>query len=237
MALIADGHLIVVDCGTGLLTLYQELFENKQLFDGADIFLTHVHWDHIQALAFFPPVFSDQYHFSIYGEKRLGKVLSEQIDGAFCPPIFPVHINALGYHEINCGDCLNVGNGVEVRTTRLTHPDICTGYRFTYHGKSVCVVSDYEHGGDEPLEFARDADVLIYDGQYMPEEYEKKRGWGHSTWVAGCDFARRCSAKMLLLTHHDPMHTDVKLAKMQEAVTKEMPGALLVWDGMRIALE
>lgn len=233
----AGEQLLIVDCGTGLLTLYRELFATG-LYRGADIFLTHVHWDHVQAIAFFPPVFSPEYTFHVYGEMRHGMTLEQQIDTVFHPPIFPVMINkdhTINYQEITCGQAWDVG-AVHVQTERLTHPDICTGYRFTYKNKSVCIVSDYEHGGFEPLEFARDADVLIYDAQYTREEYASKKGWGHSIWEEGCDFARRCGAKMLLLTHHDPMRTDMQITKLQERLTKNMPGALFAWDGMKIAL-
>lgn len=227
IALTIDERLFIVDCGSGLAPLQESLFDTRR-FSGADIFLTHVHWDHVQGIPFFGPFFSPACRFRFYGERRMEMTLQSQIGLVMAAPVFPVTMDAfnaeLAWHEIQCGAALDL-DGLSVQTCRLRHPDICTGYRFGWRGKSVCIVGDYEHGDTEPLEFARDADVLIYDAQYTDQEYALKRGWGHSTWRKGCEFAQKCGAKRLYLTHHDPRRTDAQLDALEQQARELFPAA------------
>lgn len=238
IALYMGERLFVVDCGTGLMPLQAALFDTGR-FSRADVFLTHIHWDHVQGIPFFGPLFSPACRFDFYGERRLEMGLQQQIGLVMTAPVFPVTMDAfhagIAYHDIPCGGTLEL-DGVLVRTCRLRHPDVCTGYRFEWEGKSVCVAGDYEHGGEEPLELARDADVLVYDAQYTDREYEGKRGWGHSTWRKGCELAAKCGAKQLLLTHHDPWRTDAQLDEMEAQAREIFPGARFAAERLRVTV-
>jgi ribonuclease BN (tRNA processing enzyme) len=102
--------------------------------------------------------------------------------------------------------------GILVHPFPLNHPQGATGYRLEAGGTVIVHASDLEHG-DPPLDkllrdHAEGADVLIYDAQYSPEEYESKRGWGHSTWLEAARVARDAHVKKLILFHHDPSHDD-----------------------------
>ena len=55
---------------------------------------------------------------------------------------------------------------------------------------------------------AEDADVLMHDSQYNDEEYETRRGWGHSSFADAVAYAKVTGAKKLLMFHHDPTHDD-----------------------------
>lgn len=239
IALYVEDTLLAVDCGTGLAPLQASRF-NTGDFSSADIFLTHVHWDHIQGIPFFGPFFSPKCDFTIYGERRDGLTLLEQLRLAMRGPMFPVTPDALGaridWREIECGDVIPAG-GATVHSFRLRHPDVCTGYRFEYAGKSVCVVGDYEHGEPAPTEWAAGADALIYDAQYTDAEYPGKKGWGHSTWREACAFAKRCGAKRLYLTHHDPWRTDAQLAQMEQEAREVFPQTTFAREGLRVVLD
>lgn len=228
----------MVDCGTGLLRLQKQFFDTGE-FKEADVFFTHMHWDHVQGFAFFSPFFSSKCSFRFYGEKREGLGLREQLNQVFHAPVFPIGMDAFGAHfafrEITAGERLQFGE-VVVDTIRLAHPNVCTGYRFKLRNITVCIVSDYEHVGDFPLSFAQNADILIYDAQYDESEYSLKKSWGHSTWQQGCRFAKQCGAKRLLLTHHDPFRSDEALEGLQALVDKALPGASFTYDGMTITL-
>lgn len=236
IAFQADDTLLILDCGTGILPLQKDLFQSGR-FRSAQVFISHIHWDHIQGIAFFGSFFNPNCHFDLYGEARYGATLRQQVDGIMNSPMFPIEADAFGaemnYHDFICGDTLHA-NGIRVETCRLDHPNICTGYRFYYQGKSICMVGDYEHGSDAPVEFAKGADVLIYDAQYTNQEYPAKKGWGHSTWEEACRFADQCNAKQLLLTHHDPARTDDMLDKLQILVEQRRPGTLFAQEGMVI---
>lgn len=228
----------IVDCGTGLLNLPMELA--GKIRQPIDIFLTHIHWDHIQAIAFFPPFFNKQCHFRIYAEKRAGEGLENQLSRILNSPMFPIKIDAfqakMEYREIKCGYTYEI-EGIIVQTIRLRHPNICTGYRFSYEGKSVCIISDFEHASNVEednryVEFARNCDFLIYDAQYTNAEYPEKKGWGHSTWEKGIEMAERCGCKKVCLTHHDLLRKDCALDEIACQAQHLFPSSIVAQEGM-----
>lgn len=234
-----DERDFIIDCGTGLLNM-QDYILKKDGSKRINIFLTHIHWDHIQAIAFFAPFFIKKYKFDFYGEYRYKSNLRKQIADVMDSPMFPVCIDAFNaeieYRDIQCGNkyCID---GVFIDTIRLRHPNICTGYRFTYGDKSICLLSDFEHSqykgeDDVYITFAKNCDVLIYDAQYTTKEFEAKLGWGHSTWEKAIEMAQKANAKRVFMTHHDPMRKDSELDKLQETVEKIMPSAIFAKEGM-----
>lgn len=231
--------LFIIDCGTGLQSVQKKLFHTGK-YEKANIFISHLHWDHIQGAAFFAPFFSKDYKFVIYGEERYGKSLQEQLNGILESPMFPVKPDAfladMQYSDITCSQRFEV-NGMMVDTIRLDHPDICTGYRFTCGDKKICMIGDCEQHREEIEEFAKGADVVIFDAQYTDSEYISKRGWGHSTWQQGCGFAQKCRVGQLILTHHDPFRTDEQLDIIQEKAAEYYGKALVAFDGMCITLD
>lgn len=238
IAFEAEGSLLVVDCGTGLQRLWKDKFSTME-YNNASFLISHLHWDHIQGFAFFNPFFQSEYTFSLYGEARYGNSIAEQIEQIMKSPVFPIEADAfqasMEYHTISCGDRLHI-QGFTVDTIRLDHPNLCTGFRISHDGRSVCVISDSEKTSPDVLSFAQDADVLIYDAQYTQEEYEKKVGWGHSTWEEGCAFAKSCRAGRLILTHHDTYRTDKELDELQRKATNLFQNAVFAYDGLRIKL-
>lgn len=94
----------------------------------------------------------------------------------------------------------------------LNHPQGAFGYRIESEGNAIVIATDFEHGNeklDKTLrEYAEGADVLVYDAQYTPLEYEARIGWGHSSYIEAASVARDAGVGQLILFHHDPTHSD-----------------------------
>lgn len=237
IAFETDGRLMILDCGTGMHSLQQEYFQKKG-YKEADIFISHIHWDHVQGIPFFAPFFNKECRFDIYGEERKKMSIGEQIEAILKSPMFPVKADALlaqmEYKEIICGEKTETDMGI-VDAIRLHHPNVCTGYTFHIGGKKICSLIDCENTNEEIIRFAEGADLLIMDAQYTKEEYAVKQGWGHSTCESCCRFAEASGAGKLVLMHHDPFHTDSMLDLMQHTV-RDYPGTVFAYDGMKLLL-
>jgi phosphoribosyl 1,2-cyclic phosphodiesterase len=212
----ADGHRLIVDGGSGLLRLHARMVEEMpgQSLD-ATLLLTHMHWDHIQGLPFFPPVYQPRSRLRVIGAAPAGFSVASAVQGAIQPPWFPVRLSdspaQITYEAISTTP-VEVGEAV-VRGVPLHHPGGVTGYRIEADGRSVVVATDVEAGdaaSDSALvALAEGADLLVHDAQYtMAEWTTTRRGWGHSTWEHAVDLANAAGVGRLLLTSHDPDRTD-----------------------------
>lgn len=238
-------RLIILDGGTGLRLLGQHLLGQPPRT--ASLFFSHVHWDHIQGFPFFAPAFVPGFRFEIHGGKNLSSTLSETLAGQMNFPNFPVTIDqmaaTMAFHQFDDGQHVDVGGGVTVRGLMLNHPDGVYGYRIEHAGRAVAYCTDTEHR-DQPdehvLELAAGAEMLIYDAQYLPEEYAPqdgspgKRGWGHSTYVEGARLAELSGAKRLVLFHHDPTHDDAAVAAMERRCQELFPASEAAREGLVI---
>lgn len=219
-----DGAVIVIDCGTGAHALGQALIDAGKARTG-HILISHTHWDHIQGLPFFGPLFEAANEWHIYGPRGLGQPLRDVLAGQMDYAYFPVALNAFAanvhFHEIVEG-AFSIGD-TRITTHYLNHPALTVGYRIEADGASLVYASDHEphsadaghghsevvEGGDAAhVEFIRDADLLIHDAQYTAEEYPDKVGWGHSTIEYAVDMAIAAGVKRVALYHHDPGRSD-----------------------------
>jgi phosphoribosyl 1,2-cyclic phosphodiesterase len=178
----------VLDAGTGIRELGLTLEEEG--VSRMDLLLSHFHMDHLQGFPFFTP----SYHAGNQIDVHLvslgdGHLLSEPFDKLMEAPHFPVPFQELAadirFHEVNGRSRLG---DVIVKSYPVNHPGGCTAFRLEYGGKTLVYLTDHEpYAGaeDQPvLEFTRGADLLIREAQYTAEEYEQKRGWGHSSFDA-----------------------------------------------------
>ena len=218
--------MIVIDCGTGAHGLGQRLVAEA---DGAPvdghILISHTHWDHIQGLPFFAPLFRAGNRWELYGPSGLGGSLSEILAGQMEYRYFPVAIDQLSadvdHHDLVEG-AFDIDD-VRVETHYLNHPALTLGYRLEVDGATVVYASDHEPhdhvlalGGDVSLNrhddaharFVAGADLLIHDAQYLASEYDDHVGWGHSTVEYVIDIAWRADVARVALYHHDPNRTD-----------------------------
>jgi phosphoribosyl 1,2-cyclic phosphodiesterase len=218
--------LVILDAGTGIRELGRSLIAGANGSGiAADIFLTHAHWDHIQGIPFFAPIFQPGNHFTIWGSKTLETSIDRVIRDQMSPVVFPVTFEQLDA-TIDFGEIAeerHLGNGYEVKAFAVQHPGGALGYRFSSRGKtnpSFVYISDNElnpsatYPGrssdwkEQLVDFVRGATVLVHDATYTNDEYERHRGWGHSTYEDAVSLALDAGVEHLVLFHHRPERSD-----------------------------
>lgn len=237
---------LVLDAGTGLRGLGEDLL--RQGTDEIALFLSHTHWDHIQGLPFFVPLYVPNTRIAVYAQLQSHASLPDVLARQMSAPVFPVSFAELASrvatHELHSGARFAVGPA-QVTAQRLNHPGGVLAYRIDYGGRSVVYATDTEHYACvDPalLALARGCDVLIYDSQYTPDEYSgasgpAKVGWGHSTYVAGAELARAAGVGRYLLFHHDPKRSDAQVAELESAAQRLFPDALAAREGLILDLD
>jgi phosphoribosyl 1,2-cyclic phosphodiesterase len=247
----AGKALLVFDGGTGLRLLGKKLLAEMPIT--ANIFFSHVHWDHIQGFPFFDPAFVKGNTIHLYGGNNVTRTLEETLEGQMDHPSFPVHLADMAAHmtfnDLTEGQKLElddgVGGKVVVSTARGNHPNGVWLYRVDHGPKSVVYATDTEHtrGQVDPnlVKIAAGVDVLIYDSQYTPEEYEgtagkggSKVGWGHSTFTAAVEIAKAAKVKHLVLFHHDPLQNDDAVRAKEKRAKALFPNAVAAYEGLTI---
>lgn len=233
-----DGHLVILDAGTGIRELGRSLVAGAQgRAIAGDVFFSHAHWDHIQGLPFFTPAFQAGNHFRLFGAPALLRSLEVVLRQQMSPVVFPIAFDDLHarmeFRELT-GHRLNE-NGVDVKAISVRHPGGALGFRVSPPddpSRSVVFIPDNEldkFGDQQPgaptrdelVRFASGARVLVHDAMYTGAEYMDHRGWGHSSYRDAVDFAIAADVETLVLFHHDPERTDDAL-DTQLALCHEM---------------
>jgi phosphoribosyl 1,2-cyclic phosphodiesterase/CheY-like chemotaxis protein len=247
----AGGEIIILDAGTGLRKLGMELlneFKGRPL--NLTLLLSHTHWDHIQGLPFFAPIYEPQCRLRIYGfegaREGLVQVLSGQMESPYFPVPFAELPGNIEIEELRDMSC-QIGP-VAVHAWFANHPGICVGYRLSTHEGSLAFFPDNEprcrYKGDTPvasanpkisfeyalaeeqkmIEFLRGVDALIIDSQYDAGEYKHHVGWGHGCVDDAVALALKSNVRQLFLFHHDPEHDDAKVESMVAHARKLVAG-------------
>lgn len=259
-----DNDLIILDAGTGIHALAHTLTGEMPIT--AHIFITHTHWDHIQGLPFFTPMFIKNNRIKIYGgldpmtNESIHRALSVQLQYSFFP-IREAQLDAhIEYFTLKPDEPTRVGNA-RITPTLLNHPVLNFGYRIDCDGQSLFFTGDYEPqiniyrpSDDGYAEFQsfiearrekvvsamRDVDALIVDASYTDKEYASKQGWGHGTYNGALRLAADAHAKRLFLTHHEPVRSDAELDAIYEDLLEKNPEIgfelLLAQEGKEISL-
>jgi phosphoribosyl 1,2-cyclic phosphodiesterase len=236
--------LYVFDCGTGLRNLGQQLqhdFRDRPI--SAHIFVSHFHWDHIQGIPFFRPLYDNPENRFLFHSSTRTRSLKQVMEEQMAAPYFPVDMSEMkakrDYYGLEEGRVAL--DDVTVEAMWLNHPQGCMGYRLETKRGTLVYATDNEPG-DEVFDknlrkLAAGADILIYDAQYLPEEYSaRKRGWGHSHWREAVNVVMESGAKELILFHHDPDHDDACIDRIVQQARSYYPRVRAAAEGMEIEL-
>jgi len=240
-----DDALIILDAGSGIRALGLELARQMPL--DCSIFITHTHWDHIQGLPFFVPLFVPGNRLTIHGlfdpvsMRSIRDVLSVQMEYRFFP-VREAELKAdIDFVTLTEKQQVQVDDAT-VTALLMNHPVLCMGYKIECNGKSLFFTGDHEpfqniYSPQEPeyddyqkhildkrqgiIEFIRGVDVLVTDAQYTDDEYPDKVGWGHSTHSKGLEMAREAEVGRVYFTHHEPTRSDDELDAVLFALRRD----------------
>ncbi|MBI2815313.1 MAG: MBL fold metallo-hydrolase [Acidobacteria bacterium] len=236
------GEIIILDCGTGFRSLGKQLLqEYGHRSIEAYVFLSHYHWDHIQGIPFFEPLYNPENCFYFHSFPGHRCTVQQALEEQMSDPYFPVNMSVMEarrqFHNIE-NETISFKDAV-LKTVPLNHPQGCVGFRIESGGSVIVYATDNEPGSAQHdsnvRRLAEGADVLIYDAQYTPLEYVNfKKGWGHSTWREAVNIAKEAQVKQLVLFHHDPDHSDNFLETIVGEAQKFFPNVVAAWEGLEI---
>lgn len=238
--LSSGGQLIIVDAGTGLKDLGDEIMKAKaEKPIELHLLLTHFHLDHIMGLPFFGPLYSLRTTITFYADEEPEKTeeyLAGLMGGRYYPQDLSETESVKIFKKIEKGS-FSIGE-VEISRCPLRHPQGSNAYRLEEERRSIVFATDTEHpdqGRDERLvSFARGADFLIYDATFTPQEYaSSRRGWGHSTWLEGTEVAKAAGVGTLCLSHFNPDYPDDVLDEMTRFAQRAFPSTLAAQEGLK----
>jgi ribonuclease BN (tRNA processing enzyme) len=264
----AAGRRLIFDAGTGIIPLGKELCNGAAPASAAYVFLSHTHIDHVMGLCFFEPLLTPRAHTFILGPGASRGALTRSLRHLTHSHLFPVSLDELkGKKEIISlagGEIIRFGSPgrrPKIETARASNGNradelvitTCKSsahplngvmlYRVYFKGKSLVYATDVEQrngGYPEIIEFARGADLLIHDAQYLHDEYTSnarpRKGWGHSTVEMAAEVARKAGVKRLALFHHEPTHDDDTMREIARQATGLFRSTVVAAEGMQIDL-
>ncbi len=224
-----SGEIAIIDAGTGLHNLGKELCAEAGV-NKVRFFFTHAHWDHLLGFPFFRPAYRSDFTLTFcsgpHAQDAIRNFLSHQMQA----PFFPVELEALSSTMVfECDnpcheDRFCCFGDLQVKAFPVNHSNGGFGYRFIENGKTFAFAPDNELGYQHPdgpdragfVKLFADAELLLHDAQYTAEDYNRTRGWGHSTFAATVDLAMEAGVKRLGLFHHDPDRSDDDLERQVE---------------------
>jgi phosphoribosyl 1,2-cyclic phosphodiesterase len=227
----SDDHLIILDAGSGIREL-----GNKIIRDGSQdeihILISHYHWDHIQGVPFFKPLYNKKYKLIFYGlsaeEYSIETLLSSQME----PRNFPIRIEDVNariiYRNIFPDDNLNFGK-LKITTYQANHPSTTLVYKFEKNNKSLIYMTDnelkYEQNKNSVeyknlVEFCSGCDYLIHDAMFDELSEKNSKGWGHSSNISLAEFSIHAKVGHIVLFHYNPDYSDAKITALLNETKK-----------------
>jgi phosphoribosyl 1,2-cyclic phosphodiesterase len=241
---LANGTILVFDCGSGMRPLGKSLLRQA----GQDpivayIFLSHFHWDHIQGIPFFLPLYNKGNAFFFHSVSLKARELQDAVEDQMVSPYFPVDMSIMGSvrHFYDIGKKpININDAI-ISSAAMNHPQGCVAYRVDADGGSVVYATDTEPGSPRHdrnvRKIAQGADLFIYDSQYTAEELQgEKKGWGHSSWTEAVKIAREAGVRQLALFHHDPDRNDEAMDGLLARAREHFPATIAAAEGLEMEI-
>jgi len=231
--------IIILDAGTGISSLSRKIASLPDIPDVTLLF-THFHLDHVVGLPCFDPIYSAKARVTLMADPRRPDDWRTTLRTFMGKPYWPIGIGemnaAMKMEDLPLERGFLHLYGVHVTWFRLPHPQQCLAFRLKTAAADIVVATDVEYEKDHLapafVEFARNADFLLFDAQYRPDEYDAHRGWGHSTWEVATLAAGKAKVGKLILTHHAPDRADAGIREIVESARRIFPATDAATEGM-----
>jgi ribonuclease BN (tRNA processing enzyme) len=242
VSVLVNKNLYIFDAGSGLLNCGQWLLSQTRP-EKIYIFLSHAHLDHITGLPFFAPLWSKDSELHIFAASLVPYGgLRNTLSRVFSPPYFPVPWSQIPSKihliDLDILQSLHLSDSIIVEAIELNHPGGASGYRMRNKNLSIAYISDSAPLAkpERLIKFVKDADLLIYDATFTDKEMKEKPEWGHSTWREGTILATQAKVKKLALFHHNPLHTDTMMQKIEGEAQAKFSDTFVAKQGMTLLL-
>jgi len=247
IAVWSDDDYVILDAGSGLIVLESELRKKYASYPimpkPLNIILSHLHLDHISGLPTLESVWTSESYVNIFTPSRDERPLVEQVFGVFSPPYWPApiaEITSAKCTEIRLGKPFQIGR-FTVTAMNSSHPNSTASYRITDGKKTLVHLLDGETSTMDAVsysalvEFCRDADMVVFDAAYSPEDYPSKVGYGHSTVLDGMNLADKCNCKQMLFCHFSFHYEDAEMDRWH-GFLKDTANTkfIMAYDGLKI---
>lgn len=254
-----DDQLVICDAGSGIIPLGNELMAQNKIRNLLVILThyhwDHICGLPFFVPAFVPD-WNIDFFGPGQCDDEIREHVSAQMQAPYFPVGTETWLANVNYLQPTKNQEITQG-AISFEYHNVHHPGTTYGYRIKVQGKSILYISDnecsylgksidrkfdelteeekqlYEEMKKEEhlaeIEMVKDADILIHDAQYTPEDYEKKRGWGHSCYVDTVNIAIEAGVKELYLYHHDPNYDDDAMEKIYQhslSIIEEKKSAL-----------
>jgi ribonuclease BN (tRNA processing enzyme) len=236
--------VLILDAGTGIRSLGLELNKTpRKIF----ILVSHLHFDHITGFPMFAPLYECEHEIYLLGHAFGGQswYATDLLDGVHFPRVsadIPCNVATIEPGDFG----MLADHGLEIEVLPVNHPGGALGIRVGCKGKRFVHVPDNEleerpkngNSFERLVAFCDGVDVLSHDAQYLPSDYRRHEGWGHSLYSRTCELARLASVGHLVLFHHDPERTDDDLDVLQsDAAALTAPiQCTVAYEGLRLDL-
>lgn len=238
-SLETDDGFILFDMGTGAISADAELRQRETL-PPITILFTHFHLDHLVGLPRFAPLYDPKARLTFMGDPKRPdqwrRNLTTFVSAPYWPADLETSMSAKSFEDLPATSSPLEICGVNISWCPVFHPQSCLAYKIQGPENTIVIATDHEHGESDLsegfLEFCRDADFLICDAMYLPEEYNARKGWGHGNWQQGVQLALESGIGEIILTHHDIHRTDAELDRILKCAREFFPPTRIATENM-----
>jgi ribonuclease Z len=188
---------VVLDAGSGMCRIGSHLQTDR-----LDIFLTHVHLDHIAGLTYLINLAPKNVlrQSVVHGDAAKLAAIREHL---FAEPIFPVP-PPFQFEPLH-GTCA-LPNGGTLTSFQLEHPGGSLGFRLDWPGRSLAYVTDTTAtAGAAYVEKIRGVDLLLHEAYFADDAKDLPAITGHSSLMRVAEVAAAAEVGRLVLVHLNPI--------------------------------